>query len=152
MLNVRYRNIFSLCVILLFTIFVLYQATKLDYFNSQIMPIVICSILIGLSVIAIIMEIRKIKLCAGHPDDQSISLSQSLLYLLPLPGLCALVWITGFYAGIFFFVTAYNRMAGGSWKEALASGAVMSLLIWLIFSVALQVDLTSGLIMGYFNN
>ena len=152
MLNVRYRNIISLCVILLFTLFVLYQATQLDYFNSQIMPIVICSILIGLCVIAVIMEIRKIKLCAGHPDDQSMSLSKSLQYLLPLPALCALVWITGFYAGIFFFVTTYNRMAGGSWKEALAAGSIMAVLIWLIFSVALQVDLTSGLIMEHFTN
>ena len=152
MLNVRYRNILSLCVILLFTLFVLFQTTKLDYFNSQIMPIVICSILTVLSVIAIIMEIRKIKLCAGRSDEQSISLSQSLLYLLPLPALCALVWVTGFYGGIFLFVSAYNRMAGGSWKEALAVGAIMSVLIWLIFSVALQVDLTSGLILEHFNN
>lgn len=152
MLNVRQRNLLSLSCVLLFDAFVLHSLSGLEFFHSKIMPLVICGILLTLCSAAILMEVRKIKLCAGVPEKENMPLGRSLYYLLPLLGLCGLVYFAGFYAGVFIFVIAYNRTAGGSWKEAILSGLIMSGLIYLIFYVALQVDLTTGLIMQYLTN
>lgn len=152
MLNARQRNLLSLSCVLLFDAFVLCSLTSLEYFDSKIMPLVICCILLGLCSGTILWEVRKIKLCEGVPEKPIDPLGRSLYYLLPLLGLCGLVYFAGFYVGVMVFVTAYNRTAGGSWKEAILSGTIMSGLIYLIFYVALQVELTTGFIMQLITN
>lgn len=155
MLTKHQINIASYGTTFLMGVYVFYKSVLLHSINSSIMPIIVTILMMLLSTLGIIVELKKIYAPKKFDTNNEKSTCQiqyrSFLWVLPLFALVAGIYLTGFYVATFVFVASYIKMNGGNTKEACIFSISVPLFLYVTFSLLLQVEMHSGLLFEYIN-
>lgn len=145
-------NIWSLIVIMAFTIFLFFNVINLAFYASKILPIFICTIVFLLSLVALIREVRESAVSREDTAERQSNTGEvvELKKYVPIT-----LFLLSYFLGIYFigfmvatplFVAGYMKVCGSTWKGTIIITVIFTLLFYALFIYLLQVNLYPGLL------
>ena len=145
-------NIWSLMVIIAFSIFMAFNVIDLAFYASKILPIIFSTIVFILSVIALIREVRESTSHRGGQverqsnSEEAVELKKYVPIALWLLSYFLGIYLVGFMIATPLFLAGYMKAYGSTWKGAIITTVVFTLLFYGVFIYLLQVNLHQGLL------
>ena len=154
-------NSYFLIVIMVAMLAIIGLALMMEYAASKLLPLILGSIVFILAGIGLAREIlpgqnRKATASGtetGGGEETGERWSRYLLNGAWLAGFVLGIHLLGFIISIPVFLLAYMRWLGTKWLTSIACAVLTPLLIYVIFEVALDLDLYQGLVfkwLGYY--
>jgi len=126
----------------------------MEYFSAKIVPLIIGGIVTFLAVIGLIREIigkRASETTTSQDEAEDVAESGEswLRYGVLgawLVGLFLAVYLVGFLVAIPLFILSYMKTHGAKWHVAIIFAGLVTVIVWVVFEVALKVYLYEGLL------
>jgi len=144
---------FLMAIIVVVVVFLMYSLTYVE-FRTKFMPVLVSSITLVLSIVALIQEFRAAVESNGiekqEEGEKPMQADAPLSGYLKAFGwfflLIAGVYVLGFFIAIPLWIFFYFWKHGQRWWAAILQGVGVILITYLVFVVLLQVDFYQGLI------
>ena len=148
----RTGSICSLIVVILLASAAMLLARNLQYSASKLLPMIIGAIVLFLSVVALVLEIRSglaqdDAAEKADPEAEEEAAHQKKVYLGMagwIFGFAIAIYVFGYMVSTPFFVGGYMKRHGSGWAGAIATAAIFTVVFYLVFNVALQADMYRG--------
>jgi hypothetical protein len=146
--GLRQNHYFLIAVIALALVFLVNSLTFPEV-RMKIMPVFASSLVIVLSSIQLAKEViaRRRKTPKTGPKAEE-GLRKNILTFVWFAGIVVAIYLAGFLISIPLFVVLYLRLQGKNWFISAISAVSTIVVLYLVFIVALQVELYPGLLFG----
>ena len=134
---------------------VVIRALTFSYYQPALLPIIFGSIVFIFAGIQAAREIRGKEVTKATGDRGPATKGEEIQYTKGTSLGAFAAWFMGFALGVFLFghliaiplfIVSYVRSRGKSWIKAIAAAACVTAGIYLLFPLALKVELYPGLI------
>lgn len=148
-MRIRPSTYFVIATLIFATVVIIYSLT-FQYLESKLLPVLIGSILFVLTGMQLLKELRmpedmNAPLMEREPEHRLIESAPTAAWIV---GLCLALFLFGFMVSIPLFVIAYIKSRGRGWGMSIGVAAVLTVFIYVVFAVLLQVDLYPGLVIN----
>ncbi|MDP2646077.1 MAG: tripartite tricarboxylate transporter TctB family protein [Desulfobacterales bacterium] len=148
-MKIRPSAYFAIVTLILSATLVVYSLT-FSYLEPKLLPVLIGSVLFLLAGMQLIRELRMPEKTQGPDvpadDAPAYPLKQCWPSAAWLAGLCLALYLLGFMVSIPVFVLSYIQSRGRGWVPAIVVAASLTVFIYIVFVMFLQVDLHRGLL------
>jgi len=145
-------NIWSLIVIMAIAILMVFSVINLAFYASKILPIMISAIVLLLSLVTLIMEVRESAVSKGDAagrqskPEEVVELKKYVPITLSLLSYFLGIYIVGFVVATPLFLAGYMKVCGSTWRGTIITTVVFTVLFYALFIYLLQVNLYQGLL------
>lgn len=147
-MRINPSSLFLIFILLVMAVFIGIALT-LSSFQSKLLPILVCGFVFILGAVQLRKELstgeRKTE-GTGREEPDKINSAKFVLTLAWLLGFSLAIYLLGFLVAIPAFVFCYIKLRGRSWIKSVATAAITTGLVYVIFEFALKAELWNGLI------
>ncbi len=148
---------YFLIVIIIVMLVIIGFSLRMEYFESKLLPLVISSAVFVLAVIGLGREIKAgirggVTATDGKMTEKEEPWEGWRGYLIAgawVTGFLLIIYLLGFLVAIPSFIIAYMKSHGTRWLVAITSAILTTVLIYVLFELALGVILYRGLILTW---
>lgn len=133
-------------------------ALRMQYFTSRLLPLMFGGAIFLLGAIQLVSEIlprvrSETTVTEEQPGEEKKSSWYGYLLIEGwVVGFLLAIYLLGFMIAIPLFTVSYMKSHGTRWLVAIAFGLVVSVLIYGIFEIVLQVKLYQGLLSAWLSS
>ncbi|MEW6674017.1 MAG: tripartite tricarboxylate transporter TctB family protein [Thermodesulfobacteriota bacterium] len=148
--NKRKEEIIGYLVVLAFSLLILSECLRMQYVTSKLLPLIFGSFIAVLAVIGLVKQVTVKQAAAGIAPDKGETTAE-VWRKYARTG----VWIVGFLLCIYLFslivaiplfTFSYTRWHGAKWLHSALFAVSVTLVIYVVFILLLQVDMSGGLL------
>ena len=150
-MKIRPSTYFTIAT-LIFTLTLLLWSLTFTYLAAKLLPMIIAGIVSVLAGVQLSKELRRPKETAEQEatekteTEPAYALTRYWRTAAWLGGLCLALYLLGFIIAIVIFTFSYLKSRGRGWAISVIITTLLTIFIYVVFSIFLEVDLYPGLL------